>query len=208
MNASEVASVPMDISRVRVEPRLLSPLSSSPSTLASSGASFRLQIVGLVSRAEAEEKSREVGEVIGEVPQIVYDPEAKTWTLLTASGRPRLEAEELRGRLEDAGFDAAIVPLTPSARSSPPAGSPELAKSQGSQVQTRSSGANVINSVRPVARFSSPTREWWHLAQTQEGFLVPVRRLRLVPTTPMRRCVLMIDLIAGALKCLQIRGER
>jgi len=159
MNASDVASVPMDISRIRVEPRLLSPLSSL-SALTNNEASFRLQIVGLVSRTEAEEKSRDVGEVIGEVPQVAYDTEAKTWTLLTASGRPRLEAEELRGRLEDAGFDVAIVPLKPLARPSPPAGSPpELAKSQGSQVQTRSSAANVINSVRPVARFSSPTRE-------------------------------------------------
>jgi stage II sporulation protein D len=160
MNASDVASTPMDISRVRVEPRLLSPLSSVSSTVASNEPSFRLQIVGLASRAEADEKSRDAGEVIGEAPQVAYDTEAKSWTLLTTSARPRLEADELRGRLEDAGFDVAIVPLTPSTRLSPPAAStPGLAKSQGSQVQTRSSGANVINSVRPVARFSSPSRE-------------------------------------------------
>lgn len=160
MNASDVASTPMDISRVRVEPRLLSPLSSVSSTLASNEASFRLQVVGLASRAEAEEKSREVGEVIGEAPQVAYDTEAKYWTLLTTSGRPRIEADELRVRLEDAGFDVALVPLSPLARLSPPAGpTPLLAKSQGSQVQTRSSGGNVINGVRPVARFSSPSRE-------------------------------------------------
>jgi SpoIID/LytB domain protein len=156
MNASDVASTPMDISRVRVEPRLLSPLSSVSSTVASNEPSFRLQILGLASRAEAEAKSQDAGEVIGEAPQVAYDSEAKSWTLLTTSARPRLEADELRGRLEDAGFDVAIVPLTPLARLPPPAGAtPE----QRSQVQTRSSGANVINSVRPVARFSSPSRE-------------------------------------------------
>jgi stage II sporulation protein D len=159
MNATNVASTPMDISRVRVEPRLLSPLSSVSSTLTSNEASFRLQIVGLASRAEAEEKSREVGEVIGEAPQVAYETEAKYWMLLTTSGRPRIEADELRALLEDAGFEVVLVPLTPVARLSSPAGpTPGLAKSQGSQVQTRSSGTNV-STVRPVARFSSPTRE-------------------------------------------------
>ena len=159
MNTTDVAStlVPMDVARVRVEPRLLSPLSSDSAAVASNEASFRLQIVGLASRAEAEEKSRDVGEVIGEAPQLAYDTEAKSWTLLTASARPRIEANELCARLEDAGFDAAVVPLT---RLSPPAApTAALAKSQGSQVQTRSSSTNVINSVRPVARFSSPSRE-------------------------------------------------
>lgn len=159
MNATDVAStlVPMDVARVRVEPRLLSPLSSGSSAIASNEASFRLQIVGLASREEAEQKSRDVGDVIGEAPQVAYETEAKSWTLLTASARPLIEANELRARLEDAGFDAAVIPFT---RLSPPAApTATLAKSQGPQVQTRSSNTNLINSVRPVARFSSPSRE-------------------------------------------------
>lgn len=160
MNATDVAStlVPMDIARVRVEPRLLSPISSgSSAALASGEASFRLQIVGLASRIEAEEKSKDVGETIGEAPQVAYDTEAKSWTLLTTSGRPRIEADELRVRLEDAGYDVAVVPL---ARvSTPAATSTALAKGQSSPVQTRFGSVTVPSSVRPVARFSSPTRE-------------------------------------------------
>ncbi len=159
MNATDVAStlVPMDIARVRVEPRLLSPLSSVSSALVSNEASFKLQIEGLASRAEAEERSRDVATVIGEAPQVAYDDAAKSWTVLTASGRPRIEVDELRARLEDAGFDVTVVPVT---RTSPPAGpTSAVARSQSSQVQTRSSSVIVPNNVRPVARFSSPSRE-------------------------------------------------
>src|SRR5437660_2822550 len=68
MNATDEATLmAMNVARVRVEPRLLSPLPSvTSSPLASSEALFRLQVVGLASRAEAEERSRDVREVIGE----------------------------------------------------------------------------------------------------------------------------------------------
>ena len=157
MNASDVALTPLDIARVRLEPRLLSPLSSSSAALANGEPSFRLQIGGLASRTEAEEKAKDVSEIIGEAPQVGYDSETKLWTLLTISGRPRIEADELRARLEDAGFDVAVVLI---ARQTPPAtSSPTLAKSQGSQAQTRSSTTNVTSTVRPLARFSTPSRE-------------------------------------------------
>jgi SpoIID/LytB domain protein len=161
MNATEVATLaPMDVARVRVEPRLLSPLSSvNSSGITSSEPSFRLQIGGLASRTEAEERSGEVRELVGEAPQVAYDTEAKTWTLLLRSGRPRLEADELRARLEDAGFDAMVVPMA----GPPSAGVSSLTKSQTSNgqppSQPRPSNATITNSVRPVARFSSPSRE-------------------------------------------------
>jgi len=158
MNASDVATlVPMDVARVRVEPRLLSPLSSVTSTLASNEASYKLQIVGFVSRAEAEEKSPDVREVIGEDPQVAYDSEAKMWTLIVATGRPRIEADELRARLEDAGFDVAVVSMA--ASSSANGQSPSVAKNQTSQSQPLYSNRNATNVVRPAARFSSPSRE-------------------------------------------------
>lgn len=156
MNASDLATlVPMDIARVRVEPRLLSPLSSS--TLASNEASFKLQILGFASRVEAEEKSRDVQEVIAETPQVAFDTEAKTWTLLVAIGRPRIEADELRARLEDAGFDVAVISMAGS--SSATGQSPSAARSQVSQGQPRYSNTNAPSVVRSVARFSSPSRE-------------------------------------------------
>lgn len=158
MNATDIATlVPMDVARVRVEPRLLSPLSTAPSTLASNEASYKLQIVGFISRAEAEEKSPDVRELIGEDPQVAYDTEAKVWTLLFATGRPRIEANELRARLEDAGFDVAVVSTTNP--SSATGRSTSVAKNQVSQSQPRYSNTNTTSIVRPAARFSSPSRE-------------------------------------------------
>jgi stage II sporulation protein D len=158
MNATDIATlVPMDVARVRLEPRLLSPLSTVPSALANNEASYRLQIVGFLSRAEAEEKFADVREVMGEDPQVAYDTEAKVWTLLVATGRPRIEANELRARLEDAGFDVAMVSMTNSSPAN--SQSPAAAKSQVSQAQPRYSATNATNVVRPAARFSSPSRE-------------------------------------------------
>jgi stage II sporulation protein D len=157
MNATDIATlVPMDVARVRVEPRLLSPLSSvTSSTLASNEASYKLQIVGFVSRAEAEGKSPDVREVMGEDPQVAYDSEAKMWTLIVATERPRIEADELRARLEDAGFDVAMVSMSnPIANAQSPS-----AKSQVSQGQPRYSNTTTTSIVRPAARFSSPSRE-------------------------------------------------
>ena len=158
MNASDVATlVAMDVARVRVEPRLLSPLRSvAPSPLASSEPSFRLQIVGLASRAEAEERSHDVREVIGEDPQIASDTDRKTWRLLLGAGRPRIELDELRLRLEDAGFDVAVVPAGGAASSD---GSSSLAKSRTPQSPPTPSNVIVTNNVRPVSRFSVPSRE-------------------------------------------------
>lgn len=159
MNATDVATLlPMDVARVRVEPRLLSPLPAvTSSALAGGEASFRLRIRGLASRTEAEERSKDVREVIGEAPQVAYDTEAQTWTLLVGTGRPRIEADELRARLEDAGFDVAVIPMPgPSAVAGP---SSTLSRNQGPQVRTPSSSSIFTSSVRPVSRLSSPARE-------------------------------------------------
>jgi stage II sporulation protein D len=157
MNATDVATlVPMDVARVRVEPRLLSPLSSS--TLASNEASFKLQIFGFASRSEAEEKSKDVKEAIGEEPQVAFDTQANSWTLQVATAHPRNEADELRARLEDAGFDVTLVSMR--APSAGPGQSPPVAKNQMSPGgAVRYSTTNSPGVVRPVARFSSPSRE-------------------------------------------------
>src|SRR6266850_3276786 len=158
MNATDVATLEaMDVARVRVEPRLLSPLRSvTSSPLASSEPSFRLQIVGLADRSEAEERSRDVREVIGEDPQVVYDTDRKTWRLIVGAGRPRIELDELRARLEDAGFDVAVV----QAGAAPSLdGSSSLAKGHTPQSLATTSNLTVPNKVRPVSRFSLPSRE-------------------------------------------------
>ncbi|MEP6913232.1 MAG: SpoIID/LytB domain-containing protein [bacterium] len=158
MNAIDVATlVAMDVARVRVEPRLLSPLNSvTSSPLTSNEPSLRLQIAGLASRSEAEERSRDVREVIGEEPQVLFDTDKKTWRLIVGAGRPRIELDELRARLEDAGFDVAVVPAGVAPSSDGPS---SVAKGGSPRSLATTSRVTVTNNVRPVSRLSMPSRE-------------------------------------------------
>lgn len=126
----------MDVARVRLEPRLL-----SPTPIVDPKTDYRLQLAGTSVRADAEQKSREVREAIGEEPQLVYDPGAKTWGLLLATRRSRTEAEEMRTRLEDAGFEASVLPpatSSPANNSSPSNLSGTLARDRSSDTRPRS----------------------------------------------------------------------
>ncbi|MBC8030446.1 MAG: SpoIID/LytB domain-containing protein [Pyrinomonadaceae bacterium] len=150
--------VALEVARVRLEARLLSPaLAVDPET------GYRLQIAGTSVRADTEQKSREVREAIGEEPQLVYGTDTKTWGLLLATRRSRNEAEEVRSRLEEAGFEASVLPPTTSPPSSNPAtGTPPetLAQNRSSETRPRSTmpsssasspGASS-SSVRPASR--------------------------------------------------------
>jgi hypothetical protein len=68
--------VALDVARVRLEPRLLSPL--PPITNENS---FRLQVAGAASREEAEQKAREIKEIIDEDSQITFEAETRSWGL-------------------------------------------------------------------------------------------------------------------------------
>ncbi|MEP6742899.1 MAG: hypothetical protein ABJB61_10410, partial [bacterium] len=78
MDATDVANtmVALDVARVRVEPRLLSPL---PATAEEA---FRLRLAALPSRADAEQKAREVKDATNEESQVTFDGANKTWGLL------------------------------------------------------------------------------------------------------------------------------
>jgi stage II sporulation protein D len=167
LNASDEGPAPvaLEVARVRLEPRLLSPpVNSNPDA-------FRIQIAGLSARDEAEQKSKEVEEASGEESQIVYEAETKTWGLVIGASRPQLEAEELRARLESAGLDATVVPAgvtNPSGNTTARAttGSQTIPASASAQLPTtargnssRQNSAATAHSVRPAARFSLPTRE-------------------------------------------------
>jgi stage II sporulation protein D len=110
MNATDVANtmVALDVDRVRLEARLLAPL--PPPT----EESFRLSLAALPSRAEAEQKAREVKEATNEDSQVTLDNGTKTWGLLIGDHYSQPEAEELRARLLDAAIDTTIVPLASS----------------------------------------------------------------------------------------------
>jgi stage II sporulation protein D len=173
MNATDLATtlVAMDVTRVRLEPRLLSPLPASDNA-----DTYRIQIAGLTSRADAEEKSRAVREATNEGSQVAYDTETRTWCLLVGARRPQIEAEELRARLEETGFDATIAPASGLSSSMNPAATPGTQDSQtaaairatmtgqsplttGNAPHQNSGQTQAARSVRPAARFSLPSRE-------------------------------------------------
>ena len=126
----------LDTSRVRVNPRLLSPLSA-----ADDGAGlYRVIVGGAATREEIEESEKEIQKLTNEDAHTVYDTVTKTWGLsIGDKPHPREQAEELQARLEAAGFDAKI--------DGPPA--------------TTQSAAATSNSgpVRLTSRSSLPSRE-------------------------------------------------
>lgn len=146
INASETeaTSVPLEVARVRVEPRLLSP----PPAIESVDA-YRIQITGLATRSEAEQKSKEISEAINEDSQIFQDDAAKTWGLTVGAVRARVEAEEVRERLEEAGLSATVN----AARGASPA------NNSGSSLAVATNSRVSTSGVRPAARFTLPTRE-------------------------------------------------
>jgi stage II sporulation protein D len=136
--------VALDIARVRLEPRLLSPL---PPISAENA--FRLRVAGAASRIEAEDRAREIKETVGEESQITFDLETKTWGLLVGSRLSRSDAEQLSERLTDAGFDASIFQSTPPG---------DTTASQTANTQSPSS-KRPAGDFRLAARTSVPSRE-------------------------------------------------
>lgn len=162
MNASDQTAtlLALNVTRVRLEPHLLSPLRAIDSA-----DTYQIQIAGLASRADAEQKSHEVREASGEDSQIAYDTETKMWGLLVGARHPQIEAEELRLRLEDAGFEATLV--APGAASSLAKSEPTQAAATSPQSPPAKGNASPQNralfpagrTVRPAARFTLPSRE-------------------------------------------------
>src|ERR1044071_8132955 len=105
MNASGdgTTMLALDTSRVRVNPRLLSPLPA-----ANDDALFRVMVAGAASHEEAEDSAKHIEKLAGEDTQEAFDTETKTWSVVVGPKRSREEADELRARLEDEGLDATI----------------------------------------------------------------------------------------------------
>ncbi|HZH90298.1 MAG TPA: SpoIID/LytB domain-containing protein [Pyrinomonadaceae bacterium] len=108
-------SVPaaLAVARVRIEPRMLTPL---PAPRTDESALFRVEIAAVTSRAQADAVAREVRELTGESPEVAGDEANSTWRVRVGQPAPRIEAEELRTRLEEAGIAAvSLVGAQPSA---------------------------------------------------------------------------------------------
>ncbi|MEK6278851.1 MAG: SpoIID/LytB domain-containing protein [Acidobacteriota bacterium] len=155
MNATDVATtlVSLNVPRVRLEPRLLSPI---PFSSAETEPAYRLEVAGLASRIEAEQRSKEVRDATGEDSQISQDIETKTWGLIVGKRHNQNEAEELRLRLEDAGFAASVVSLSVAYSGN---ASPSTAQGGESRSQSRASLTRASSIIRPVSRPSLSSRE-------------------------------------------------
>lgn len=150
MNATGAGAmmIPLDVARVRLEPRLL-----SPDRTINSENVYRLQVAGAASREEAEEKSKEIRKIVGEESQITFDVETKTWGLLVGESLPRAEAEELSARLNLEGFDTTIFQSNRLAASTSALANPSLTKTD------QTSSATSSGFVRLASRTSTPSRE-------------------------------------------------
>ncbi|HEU4836667.1 MAG TPA: SpoIID/LytB domain-containing protein [Pyrinomonadaceae bacterium] len=138
MNASGGGTtlLALDTSRVRVDPRLLSPM-----PVATEDGGFRVVVGGAATREEAEENEKDIQKITGEDAHAVFDTETKTWGMFVGGKLSREDAEELRARLETAGIDATV---------------------EGKEPQTiaqKQTPANNNSPVRLTARPALPSRE-------------------------------------------------
>ena len=140
MNASGGGStlLALDTSRVRVDARLLSPL---PAT---NDDGFKVFVAGAATHDEAEDLEDVIEKLTSEDGHSAFDTDTKTWGVTVGSTHPRAEAEELRARLETAGFDARVQ--------GPPIKTDSVAESPHSS--TRNSG-----NVKLTSRAGAPSRE-------------------------------------------------
>ncbi len=134
-NAAEASSfLALESTRIRLEPRLLSQPQHT-----SANYTFVIHIDGAASREEAEQKSQELREIVGDDTKVAFD--AKTgWRVAVETRSSREEAGELVERLNEAGFDASLG-------STPKQAEPAAAKETGTR-----------GGVRLVSRPSVPLR--------------------------------------------------
>jgi stage II sporulation protein D len=153
MNASGGGTtlLALDTSRIRVDPRLLSPL---PAATDESG--FRVLVGGAATREEAEENEKEIQKITGEDAHAAFDTESKTWGMFVGGKLSREEAEELRARLEAAGIDATVEGQQTVAQKQSPANNSPVRLTGRSALPSRevvasSSAGKIFSSSAPVA---------------------------------------------------------
>lgn len=171
LNASDESAtpVPLAAARVRLEARWLAP---QPPSLQEE--TYRVEIARAATRADAERAAREIKEMTGEESELSYDAASATWRLVVGSGLSARAADELRARLEEAGFAPALVAESPTVRASSARSTQTLPQQRAERTTattnsstTNSSATNsatttrssATNNVRPAARITSPMRE-------------------------------------------------
>ncbi|MEO8434849.1 MAG: SpoIID/LytB domain-containing protein, partial [Pyrinomonadaceae bacterium] len=152
MNASALntAPVPLEATRVRIESRYLSPPAVSDREL------YRVELAGSFIRDEAERFARQVKDVTDVEVEMVNTIGTNLWRVVAGQRPSREEAEELRARLDEAGFALAPITSTTGALSRNVTNAPLMKSESG---RTSAGRSAPVGTVRPVLRTSSPTRE-------------------------------------------------
>lgn len=156
---------PLSVARVRVESRALTPLPP-----ADAATSYRIEIAGAATRVDADRAAEEIRTQTGENSEVSYDAKTKTWRLLVGENLPRDDAEELRTRIEDAGFASAAIVNAQGARvnatdaASIPNNNTANAKSNSAIVKSNPTTNPVAppssrSNVRSTALTGAPLRE-------------------------------------------------
>ena len=157
LNASDLVGEPqaLDVSRVRVESRLLAPTQPSEQ-------SIEIVVAKSLSRDDADRLVDSVHELADEQAKAVAEP-AGAWRVIVVKQSIE-DAEEAIGKLEAAGFDATtsfqmptneerLPPTNGSGNSSGTAGQ------IGNNGSTKSPNANILNRVKLTSRAGAPNRE-------------------------------------------------
>ncbi|HEX8423765.1 MAG TPA: SPOR domain-containing protein, partial [Pyrinomonadaceae bacterium] len=109
------APAALAVSRVRIEPRLLTPL---PAPRTDENNLYRVEVAAATSESQAASVARDVKELTGEAPEVLRDATTATWRVRVGVPAPRAEAEELRTRLEEAGIASVSLVSTGGAQHS------------------------------------------------------------------------------------------
>jgi stage II sporulation protein D len=144
LNASEVAAVPLETARVRIESRALSPQSQVDE------AKHELELARGLSREDAERLSALVRERIGKDARLLGDSSANKWRVVIQEPS-REAADATSAKLEDAGFEV----LNPANGPAPPA----AANGSVRPVESARTSSPDTRSIRLTARTGEPTRE-------------------------------------------------
>ena len=193
MNASggDTTMLALDTSRVRVDARCCRHCRQQTTMRR-----YRVIVAGAATHDEAEDIENEIEKLTSEDWHTTFDTETKTWGVAVGSKRPREEAEELRARLEAAGFDARYKGQ----------GLTRIKQMHGFESQYNANSGNVTID---VSRPAHCRRARWSLQEPLVRCFARVRRSCLPPTTKrMPRYVSTIVRIADASKSLQTCAAR
>ena len=141
---------PLKFARVRVEARVLTPLPDAGSS------GFRVEIAGAATRVDALRAGEEIRAQTGETSEVLYDNTTKTWKLSVGSNLSRDDAEELRTRIDEAGFSSAVVIGLKGAQADT---IDEVNASRPGQKIKLSAQTSGVGNVRSTALTGAPTRE-------------------------------------------------